>query len=342
MSELRFDHTTADWVVFAPLRKLRPHDRPAERSVVESPEVQRTCPFCPGNESLTPNEIFAVRASGAGPAEWQTRVVPNKFPALRIEEDDRRVQESRVYEHMGGCGAHEVVIESPAHTAFLASLPRAHVETVVRTLHARYVDLLRDKRFQTVVVFKNHGERAGTSLRHPHWQIIATPVVPRLLRMKLREATEYFDRYGCCLYDVLLEQELAAQRRIIAVNSEFVAFAPYASHLPFETWIMPRRSQAGFSALLPGQIPPLAVILSDVLRKMYVGLEDPHFNLTVDTVPRGEEDEPHFRWHIRVLPRLSTAAGFELGSGMSINTVLPEDAAEFLRTESATVLNQTA
>jgi UDPglucose--hexose-1-phosphate uridylyltransferase len=341
MSELRFDCTTADWVVFAPLRKLRPHDG-AVQPAAEGHEVQRTCPFCPGNESMTPHEIYAVRQAGAGQAEWQTRVVPNKFPALRIEEDDRRVRESQVFEHLGGCGAHEVVIETPAHTGFLASLPLVHVETVVRTLHTRYVDLLRDKRFQAIVIFKNYGERAGTSLRHPHWQIIATPVVPRLLRMKLREATEHFDRYGSCLYEVLLEEELAAQRRIVAMNSEFVAFAPYASQLPFETWIMPRRSQAGFSALVPEQIPPLAVILSDVLRKIYVGLEDPHFNLTVDTAPRGEEDEPHFRWHIRVLPRLSTAAGFELGSGMSINTVLPEDAAEFLRTESATVLNQTA
>jgi UDPglucose--hexose-1-phosphate uridylyltransferase len=257
-------------------------------------------------------------------------VCPNKFPALQIEEDHRRIENGELFPQMGGCGAHEVLIESPHHDDFLAKESAEHVGLVLRMLHRRYCDLMRDSRFQAVIVFKNHGIGAGTSLEHPHWQIIATPVVPRLLRLKHIEATNYFDRTGRCLYEALLKEEQKRGERIIASNGEFVAMMPFASHLAFETWILPLRAQASFSQLSESQILPLAEILSRVLMKLYVGLENPDFNLTIDTVCRGDEDEPYFRWHIRILPRLATAAGFELGSGMSINTVLPEEAARFL------------
>ncbi len=232
---------------------------------------------------------------------------------------------------MGGCGAHEVVIESPDHDTFLAQQPLEQITSVLETVQARHRDLMRDRRFQSIVIFKNHGEAAGTSLRHPHWQIIATPVVPRLLRLKFAEATDYFDRTGKCLYCVLLQEELADGNRIVASNDEFVAFVPYAAHLPFETWILPRRQQGSIDAATPDQLRQLAEILRTVLLKLYDGLDNPDFNLTIDMAARGDEDKPYFMWHVRILPRLATPAGFELGSGMSINTVLPEDAAHFLR-----------
>jgi UDPglucose--hexose-1-phosphate uridylyltransferase len=327
MPELRFDYTTADWVVFAPLRKLRPHRLPLAIAADASADRPETCPFCPGNERMTPPEIYAVRSGD----QWLVRVTSNKFPALRIEDDVRRVQDGPLFQHMGGCGAHEVVIESPQHTTFLAQHSVAHIRTVLETLQQRARDLMRDHRFQTVIIFKNHGPSAGTSLRHPHWQIIATPVVPRLLRLKHSEATEYFDRSGQCLYRVQLAEELSDGKRIVAANDEFVAFVPYAAHLPFETWILPRRAQTSFNHVAPEQMPPLAEILRTVLMKLYVALEDPDFNLTIDMPPRGNGETEYFQWHIRILPRLTTPAGFELGSGMSINTVLPEDAAAFLR-----------
>jgi UDPglucose--hexose-1-phosphate uridylyltransferase len=232
---------------------------------------------------------------------------------------------------MGGCGAHEVVIESPDHERFLASQPADQIEAVIRMIQRRSIDLMRDSRFKSIVAFKNHGERAGTSLRHPHWQIIATPVVPRQLRLQYDEAAQYYDRTGNNLYEVLLYAELAAETRLIALNQEFAAFLPFAGHLAFETWIVPRRSQSSFNLLDESQVRPLADMLKTVLLKHYVGLDNPDFNLTIDTAARGDEDQPFYRWHIRILPRLATAAGFELGSGMSINTVLPEDAADFLR-----------
>jgi UDPglucose--hexose-1-phosphate uridylyltransferase len=329
MSQLRYDPTTADWVIFAPSRALRPHQpHPAAPPAVTIPGQ---CPFCPGNEAFTPPEIYAVRGPGPNvPRNWRVRVVPNKFPALRIEEDTRRIEETHAFHYMGGCGAHEVVVESPDHEVFLGQQSIEQIELVLRTVQLRHQDLMRDRRFQSIIVFKNHGEAAGTSLAHPHWQVIATPVVPRLLREKLAVAAEYFDRTGDCLYCVALRDELATDKRILAKNDEYVALLPYASHVPFETWIVPLKRQATFAAVDGGLLPPLAQLLRVVLLKLYTALDNPSFNLTIDSVSRGDESKEYFMWHLRILPRLTTPAGFELGSGMSINTVLPEDAKNFL------------
>lgn len=337
MSQLRFDVATTDWVIFSPSRALRPQHLAATPAA--QPAIHATCPFCPGNEAFTPPEIYVARGPGAySPSNWRVRVVPNKFPALRIEEDTRRIEERPAFSHMGGCGAHEVIVESPDHSAFLGQQPVEQIELVLRTVQLRHQDLMRDRRFQTVIAFKNYGAAAGTSLEHPHWQIIATPVVPRLLRQKLVVAEEYFDRTGECLYCVDLREELADGRRILAKNEHYVALLPYASHVPFETWIVPLERQASFATVDGSLLKPLAEVLRAILLKLHTALDNPSFNLTIDSVSRGDESKEYFMWHLRILPRLTTPAGFELGSGMSINTVLPEEARNFL-SEVATVQN---
>lgn len=333
MPQLRFDQTTGDWVVFAPLRKLRPHRNEPVAPASSNPRAvdRGICPFCPGNEALTPAEIFAVRGRGVDVSEWLVRVVPNKFPALMIEESPRRCDEGPLFWQMGGCGAHEVVIESPDHERVLAQQTVEQITLVLETLQRRYRDLMGDRRFQSFTLFKNHGEGAGTSLQHPHWQMIATPVVPRQLRLKHAQATDYFDRTGDCLYRVLLEEELSSGSRIVAQSDKFAAFVPFAAHAPFETWIVPKALKEPFHETPSQDLRGLATMLQTVLRKLYSDLDNPDFNLAIDLPPRGDEDQSYFLWHLRIVPRLSTPAGFELGSGMSINTVLPEEAASFLR-----------
>lgn len=329
MPQLRFDPTTSDWVIFAPSRSLRPHATPVRSAPASPPAVMvANCPFCPGNEALTPPEIYSVPADG-GPG-WRVRVIPNKFPALRIEDVPIRQPDGDGFHFMPGCGAHEVLIESPQHDLTLAQQPCPQIEAVLLALQARYNDLMLDSRFQTVIIFKNHGIEAGTSLSHPHWQMIATAVVPRLLRLKHFEASEYFDRTGECLYCELIRNELKADRRIVARNEHFVALMPYAAHSPFETWILPLKHQASYRQVTRSEMGSLATLLKQVLLKLHTGLNNPPFNLTIDDVPRGDEDKEYFLWHIRIVPWITTPAGFELGSGMSINTVLPEDARDFL------------
>jgi UDPglucose--hexose-1-phosphate uridylyltransferase len=328
MSVLRYDVTLQEWVIFAPERARRPHSQNrVEKEATRAPD--EACPFCPGSEHLSPHEIFALRDRPNG--GWSVRVIPNKYPALRVEEDPSRFEEHGLFREMAGCGAHEVVIESPDHAMFLGHQPVAQIERVLRTLQSRMNDLMQDVRLQSVILFKNHGEKAGTSLSHPHWQVIATPVVPHLLRLKHSVATEYFDATGHCIYCVLLEQELAEGSRVLATNDQFAAVLPYASHEPFETRILPRRHESSFGRVPSKDLWPLAELLKDVLSRLHAGLQNPDFNLVINTVARGDEGKRYFLWHVEILPRLSTTAGFEMGSGMSINTVLPEDAAKFLR-----------
>jgi UDPglucose--hexose-1-phosphate uridylyltransferase len=327
---LRFDASTNDWVIFSPRRGARPHEFPSRGKAVVPTTL--SCPFCPGNESQTPPEVFAVRDFGeANDQNWKVRVTPNKFPALRIEEDHRRGQEGRLFRKMGGCGAHEVIVDSPSHTVTLAHQPVEQIRLILATLQQRYLDLMGDPRFQTIVMFKNHGERAGTSLAHPHCQLIATSVVPHMLRHKLAVAAQYFDMTGECVYCAMCDEELAAAVRVVDQNEHFVAFAPYASQSPFETWILPRYRQASFGLIEINRLEPLASTLKRVLLRLDIALSDPDFNLLIETAPRGEEDGEYFMWHIQIMPRLTERAGFEMGSGMAINPVFPETAAEILR-----------
>ena len=154
MPQLRFDHTTSDWVVFAPLRKLRPHRETSAGSAARerSNEPLDSCPFCPGNERMTPPEIYAIRGNSRSESDWQVRVVANQFPALRIEEDHHRNDEGPMFQYMGGCGAHEVVIESPDHSCFLGQQPTEHIALVLKAVQQRYLDLMRDRRFQSIVL----------------------------------------------------------------------------------------------------------------------------------------------------------------------------------------------
>lgn len=331
-SMLRFDPTTLDWVIFAPSRARRPHElRTHNEPIRPMTDGPAACPFCPGHEALAPHEIYVERPLGGSGHEWSVRVVPNKFPALQVEEQPLRHMDPHGFRSLGGCGAHEVIIESPDHARLLCDQPVEQIERVLRAAQIRCQDLMRDARIQTVIVFKNHGEGAGTSLVHPHWQLIANPVVPRLLRLKHDVATTYFDQTGECLYCDLVQRELECRQRVLATNDAFVAFLPYASHVPFETWILPRRQIAAFTSQPRDDFRALADLLKIVLSSLHRALDNPDYNLTIDTVARGDETEAYFLWHMRILPRLSTPGGFEMGSGMSINTVLPEEAAAFLR-----------
>jgi UDPglucose--hexose-1-phosphate uridylyltransferase len=160
-------------------------------------------------------------------------------------------------------------------------------------------------------------------------------VVPRQVRLKYSMAEEYFHVQGASLYADLCQAELDAKTRIIVENPEFVVFAPYASRIPYETWIVPRKPAATFGLSDPACLPALASTLRELLARLHLALGDPAYNLTLFGAPRRHSDEPDFVWHIEVLPRLAIAAGFEYATGMAINTVLPETAAETLRNAGA-------
>ncbi|MFH1539262.1 MAG: galactose-1-phosphate uridylyltransferase [bacterium] len=329
MPEIRQNLATREWVVIATERAVRPEDfKSKERAKTEArPARVEACPFCPGNESKTPDELFRVESGGGG---WSVRVIPNKFAALKTEgERMRRID--GVERVMAGIGYHEVIVEDPVHNTTIALLPRESVANVLTAYRERHLAIAGDRRMELVIIFKNHGAAAGTSLEHPHSQLIALPVVPSQIRHRMQDAIVFHDDYGECVYCRMLRDELAAKTRIVAESERFAAFVLYAAASPFHTWILPRRHAASFGTIGDEEIADLASVLRATLRKLYVGLGDPDYNFVVRSAPIGLENATYFHWYIAIVPRLSKAAGFELGSGMFINTALPEDSAAFMR-----------
>jgi UDPglucose--hexose-1-phosphate uridylyltransferase len=257
-------------------------------------------------------------------------VVPNKFPALRIEGDlDRRGQ--GLYDLMNGIGAHEVIIESPDHDRELGALPVSAVEDVVRAYRDRMQDLKRDDRFRAVLVFKNRGSDAGATVAHPHSQLIATPIVPLTVAEELEHARAYHAYRERCLFCDILHQELEERSRVVVESERVIAFAPFAARFPFETWLLPRSHAAAFEDAGEAELRDLAGVLRDVLRRLEVAVGDPPYNLLLHSAPFGTEAAAAYHWHLEIVPKLVGVAGFEWASGFHINPMPPEDAARVLR-----------
>ncbi len=328
MSELRQNIATKEWVIVAPERSNRPEDfvRPRAQNG-GAVSYSETCPFCPGNEELSPTEQCALHDVEGN---WLVRVVSNKYPALS-RGGELVYQEQGTRRWMSGVGLHDVIIESPRHDLSLARLERIQVERVLETYRTSYLTALADPRIELVTLFKNHGASAGTSLEHPHSQMIATPVVPSHVRQRVLLGQRYYDDHRQCVYCTMLEEELREDERIVAESEHFVAFVLYAALSPFHIWLLPRRHLASFPSLRDDEMADLAQVLQQVLSKIHHGLEDPDYNFVIRSYPGPPGEVAFFHWYMSIVPRVTTSAGFELGSGMYINTVLPERAAKFLK-----------
>jgi len=334
LTELRKDPIIGGWVIISTERGKRP-------SSFKLPEKRSNdgfCALCPGNEDKTPPEVFAFRPSGSLPNTpgWDLRVVPNKFPALRIEGELNRRGEG-IYDKMSGVGAHEVIIECPDHDKTLSSISSSDLEKVLLTYKMRINELYNDKRFKYVSIFRNQGEVAGASLAHPHSQLIALPVVPKRLKEELNGSKEYFNYKERCIYCDIIRQEKEQGIRIISENDDFLSIVPFASRFPFETWILPQRHNSSFEETPDRYYASLAEIFSGVLKRLRMTLENPPYNFMLHTSPVSEKINDYYHWHFEIIPRLTQVAGFEWGSGFYINPTTPEDAAKILKEASPTL-----
>ncbi|NDJ86244.1 MAG: galactose-1-phosphate uridylyltransferase [Chloroflexi bacterium] len=329
-SEMRQNKLTGQWVIYASERG----DRPTQFGDGENgdgnvlPPVDPNCPFCPGNEDQLPEIILELPAHGV--EKWQTRVVPNKYPMLTPAHDRERERRG-MYVWMRGFGHHEVIIEHPRHDLDLADMPVDALETVIETYHRRYTQLIQQGSVPIVILFRNHGDQAGTSIKHPHSQLVAPGIVPQHIRRREDIAQQYYDTWGRGLMADILRHELEMQKRLVTENDTFVAFVPYAAEVPFEMWIVPRRQQAGFGEIAKSERAGLAKVLDDCLLRLRNALNNPDYNYVIHTSARYKAGEPHLHWYVQVRPRLVTPAGFEIGSGMLVNPSLPEDDAATLR-----------
>jgi UDPglucose--hexose-1-phosphate uridylyltransferase len=325
LPELRKDPVTGRWVIISTDRARRPSDFTRTHAL---PKANGLCPFCAGQEHQTPPEILSYRDNG-GP-QWNLRVVPNKFPALRVEVLLDSEGEG-LYDRMTGVGAHEVIIESPDHTASLADLSERRVEDLFWAFRDRILDLKRDSRLRYVVMFKNHGEAAGASLEHSHSQLIALPVVPIQVREEIDGGLRYYSFKERCVFCDMVRQESADGARVILETDEILVISPYAPRFPFETWILPRAHSSHFEASHPSLIKNLAWAVRATLRKLEKALEHPAYNFLIHTAPVQQGPLAHYHWHLEIIPRMTKVAGFEWGTGFYINPTPPEESAQYLR-----------
>jgi UDPglucose--hexose-1-phosphate uridylyltransferase len=328
MPELRKDPIHGRWVIISTERGRRPSDFVVE----QHKPAGGFCPLCEGNEDKTPPEVLAFRGNGTPPNSpgWSLRVVPNKFPALRIEGELNREGEG-IYDKMNGIGAHEVLVETPLHQETLATLPPKAVENVLWAYRERIMDLQRDPRLRYVLVFKNHGVAAGASLEHSHSQLIALPIVPRRVSEEIEGSRNYFQYKERCVFCDIIRQEIRQKARVISENKSFVSIAAFASRFPFETWVLPKKHHSHFEHMEPFEYEQAAQILSDTLRRMNQVLNNPPYNYIIHTSSFSDTEESYYHWHFEIMPKLTKVAGFEWGTGFYINPTPPEEAAGYLR-----------
>ncbi len=329
MPELRKDPILSRWIIIARERSKRPSDFLIE----EYKTTGGFCPLCPGNEKTTPDEVLVYgREPGMGfnSSSWKLRVVPNKYPALVIEGDLDKQGEG-LYDRMNGIGAHEVIIETPNHDDRFTYLDHDQMILTFRAYRDRLQDLSRDRRFRYVMVFKNYGRAAGASLEHSHSQLVALPILPRMVISELDGSLSYFKYKDRCIFCDIIRQERQQNVRLVCENDHFVTLTPFAPRTPFEMWILPRRHDSSYTGQDDASLAALTEIFSETLRRLDSCIPGVPYNFVLHTQPLRSEPLEHYHWHFEIVPKLTSIAGFEWGSGFYINPMPPEDACRYLR-----------
>ncbi len=328
MPELRKDPILGRWIIIAKEREKRPTDFLVDKNVTTG----GFCPLCSGNEKTTPPEVLSYgnQEHASNKPGWSLRVVPNKYPALVIEGSLDKVGVG-LYDKMNGIGAHEVIIETPKHDESFAYLPLHRMKQVFWAFRDRLIDLAHDPRFRYVMIFKNHGKAAGASLEHSHSQLVALPILPRMIVSELQGSLTYFQYKERCIFCDIIRQEQSSNIRVVCENDEFIVITPFAPRSPFEMWIMPKRHSSSYISMDDNQFELLTQVFSECLRRLDKCIPNAPYNFVMHTAPLRMEPLEHFHWHFEIVPKLTQIAGFEWGSGFYINPTPPEDAAKYLR-----------
>ena len=326
--ELRTDPTSGRKVLIAEGRAARPNDFVSATSILAPSHQPADCPFCRGNESQTPHELACARDSHGN---CQVRVVPNKYPVVGPDAPEVGVCENPLAIAETPLGVHEVIIESPLHVRDWLDLSVEQVAEVLGMFVGRLEFALEQPRIESALIFKNVGQGAGASLEHVHSQLVGLPFVPTLLEAELAIASRHRAMQGSCLFCDLLREELRHRQRLVCENEDFVAFCAFAGRQPYETWVLPRRHSPLFTGVSRQEIGSLASVLQQVLHRLSEIVSPLAYNLVLHTAPPRDERSEAFHWHWELIPRTASLAGLEWGTGVFINSVSPERAANILQ-----------
>lgn len=326
MTEFRKDPVSGDWIVIAPGRAERPLGL-SLGTKKRKPTPKKNCPF----EDLKKSGNWPPLLAYPSREEWQVVLIPNKFPALRHKNICGIPLTLGPYEVMSGIGHHDLVVTRD-HTKNFSKLSPEQALRVLLMFQERYRDIKDDKCLVYVSAFANWGARAGASLYHPHYQLLALPIVPPEVSHSLRGSHEYSRKHHRCAHCDIIRYELGRKKSIIAENKEAVAFAPFASRHPYKVRIFPKRHHPYFEETDPKTLDGVRAILQLVLQKIQRKLSDPDYNFFIHTAPlKHQKQHAHYHWHIEVIPKILHEGGFELGTGVDINVVPPEALAKILR-----------
>ncbi len=318
MPQIRKDPLVNRWVIIATERSRRPA---SFNDPIPVETAKSECPYCTGRE----NNVIAQHDG--------VRVISSGSPLMDFSQPFVKKHQG-LYEVCPSFGSHEVVLETPEHTANMADLSTAAIANVFKT-YAKRMELHRaNPAIKYVLAYKNYGVAAGSRpIGHSRSQIMAMPVNPRRVKDKLDGAKRYYDFHDRCLMCDMIHQEVADGKRIITMNNDFIALVPFAARFPFEVMIIPKTHHHDYAQGIIGREASLAAIMQDILKRFKLGLNDPAYNFMIQTSPFNHlttvVDDYH--WHIEIMPRLTRVAGFERGTGFYISPIPPEMAAQFLK-----------
>lgn len=334
MSEIRIDPITKRQVIFAKGRDLKPSDlwtKEIKKIFLDTQKreaYEEHCPFCIGNEEITPPEFMRYPEQGA----WRARIVPNKFPAVDDEgsESVHRTKTNAIFERYSAIGCHDVIIESALHNDNYFTIGEEGFFAVFYLMHQRYRQIMGDVQIDCVSFFKNYQRLAGASLYHPHSQLIGLNGVPDFVRYEVEGSQAYYARSEQCPYCDILKIEQSRKERLVCENEYFAAICPYAPKHKYEVWILPKRHQAFFEK--EEEIRALSMLCHEIFARMHQVLGDFPYNMYLHSLPKSLAREADcYHYHFEIAPRISGNAGFELSTGIYINSVFPEQAADKLR-----------
>lgn len=327
MPELRRDLIHDTWVLIATEQALEPKYFPINKNGTYV-HTNKVCPFCGGNESLTPPEIAAFRNQDSCPDEpgWLVRTVPSKFSAFKFQ-GEFIMEDAGIFTHCNGLGKQEVVVGNPDHNIDFHQFTPERIELVYQMFKQRYQALSADSRIKYIQIYKNRGLFAGASQEHSHSQIVALPMVPN----HKQNITRYYQEKGECLICKLMKEEKSIQERIVYESENFIILCPYTSRFSYESWIIPKKHCEHFSAISEAEIKDLSLTIKNFLNIMLDSLNNPAYNIVINTSPVNVPYKEGNHWFMEINPRFIVSNGFEISTGYYTNPVAPEISAEILR-----------
>lgn len=328
MSHIRKDAVTKEWVIMSAVRGAKPSDYVATGQTDVSGSAL-SCPFCKGHENKTPDSFETLYDENG---EWKVRIVPNKYPAVSETLDNEMPARSIFFESMNAEGYHDVVIENPSHNFNFYNGNEEDLLYIFRAVIKRLCALSNIPNMQYSLYFKNFGSDAGASLSHSHSQIITTPFIPVHMIEEMHGALDYYLTNKSCVYCSIIREEIKINKRVICENDNFIAITPFASKFPYQINIFPKEHHD--SIIFSSASDKLfASMVKDVFNRLKKVLGEVSYNYVLHTLsPSLRASYAHANhWYLDIMPKMSKLAGYELGSGLYINSILPEDAANNLK-----------